>query len=142
MRKGSTALFAVLAMLIVAGPMAGAANKPVRLSFEKCPSGEGTWAGTVAGDVTGTLMTVLNSAEASDGILHVNFDWVVGAGTQSFTANLDGTLSTKTGRVVMNGTVVDGWLEGARVHEQGRLAPDLGENCFRGSIRVMPATAD
>ena len=105
------------------------------------PVGPGTWAGTVAGDVTGSLRTVLNAAEVSDGILHVNFDWVIGAGSQSFTANLDGTLSLKSGRVVMNGTVVDGWLAGAHVHEQGQLAPDLGPGCFRGSIRIAPASA-
>jgi hypothetical protein len=140
MTKSSIALLAALAMLLMAGSMAGAASKPVQLSFEKCPSGAGTWAGAVAGDVTGTLMTVLNSADATDGILHVNFDWIVGAATQSFTANLDGILSTKTGSVVMNGTVVEGWLEGAQVHEEGQLAPDLGAGCFRGSIRLMPAT--
>jgi hypothetical protein len=140
MRKGS-ALFAVLTMLLVAGPMAGAANDPVRLSFEKCPSAEGVWTGTVDGDVTGGLTTMLRSARQTGNILHVNFDWVISAGTQSFTANLDGTLSLRTGRVVMNGTVVDGRLEGAQVHEQGQLAPDLGVFCFRGSIRVMPGSA-
>jgi hypothetical protein len=140
MRKSSIAMLATLAML-VAGPLADAASDPIRLSFEKCPSGAGVWAGTVAGDVTGTLTTRLTSVDASDGILHVNFDWIVGAGTRSFRANLDGILSTETGRVVMNGTVVEGWLEGAQVHEEGLLAPDLGAVCFRGSIRLMPATA-
>jgi hypothetical protein len=136
-----TALLALLAAVIVAVSPASAASDPVRLSFEKCPSGPGTWTGTVAGDVAGSLETVLNAAEASGGILHVNFDWIVGAGSDSFTANLDGTLSLKSGRVVMNGRVVDGAFEGAQVHEQGQLAPDLGPGCFRGSIRIAPASA-
>jgi hypothetical protein len=40
----------------------------------------------------------------------------------------------------MNGAVIDGWLLGAQVHEEGQLVnPNtLG---FEGSIRIMPATA-
>jgi hypothetical protein len=141
MSKVSIALLAAFAVTVAAAPVVGAAGAPVRLSFQKCPSGPGIWSGAVAADVTGTLTTQLKSATASDGILHVNFDWIVGAGAHSFTANLDGILSTRTGRVVMNGTVVEGWLEGAQVHEEGQLAPDLGTLCFRGSIRLMPTTA-
>ena len=40
----------------------------------------------------------------------------------------------------MSGTVVDGFLLGARVHEEGLLV-DAARLRFQGTIEVMPATA-
>jgi hypothetical protein len=40
----------------------------------------------------------------------------------------------------MNGTVVDGFLQGAQVHEEGQLV-NAATLRFEGTIRVMPATA-
>jgi hypothetical protein len=40
----------------------------------------------------------------------------------------------------MNGTVVEGFLEGAQVHEEGQLV-DPAALRFQGSIRLMPGTA-
>jgi hypothetical protein len=41
----------------------------------------------------------------------------------------------------MNGAVIEGWLEGARVHEEGQLIdPDTLR--FQGAILLMPATGD
>jgi hypothetical protein len=45
-----------------------------------------------------------------------------------------------TGAVIMNGTVVDGFLQGAQVHEEGQLV-DAATLRFEGTIQVMPATA-
>jgi hypothetical protein len=39
----------------------------------------------------------------------------------------------------MNGTVVDGFREGAQVHEEGRLVEPATLR-FQGSIRLMHAT--
>ena len=67
--------------------------------------------------------------------------WIVEAGDHSFTAILKGTLNTMTGKVEMDGTVVEGWLVGAQVHEEGQLVdPLLGR--FQGTISIFPATAD
>jgi hypothetical protein len=41
----------------------------------------------------------------------------------------------------MDGTVVDGWLVGAQVHEQGQLI-DPATGRFQGRILIFPATAD
>lgn len=122
---------------------AAAANAPVRLTFEKtiADPAAGVWEGTTGGDVDGTLRTELRSLRVTGSIWHVTFDWIVTAGERSFTARLSGVLNTATGAVVMNGTVVEGWLEGAQVHEEGRLL-DPGSLHFEGSIRLMPATAD
>ena len=137
---------AVLTFAVAVMPesvFAHAANtmSPVRIQFDKQGGINGIWAGTVSGDVEGTLTTQLLSAWQSGPILHVTFAWIISAGEQSFVAELKGTLNTLTGQVVMNGTVVEGWLVGAQVHEEGQLVdPNTGR--FQGTIQVMPATAD
>jgi hypothetical protein len=119
---------------------AAAARQPVLLDFEKCAVGPGAWEGDVAGAFTGDLRTELTDLRVTGSIWHVRFDWIITAGAHSFTADLSGILNTGTGRVVMNGTVVDGHLLGARVHEEGQLV-NATDFCFAGTIRVMPATA-
>lgn len=119
---------------------ATAPNQPVRLDFAKCAIAEGVWEGTVTGDIEGDLRTELTSLRVAGPIWHVTFDWIVTAGAQSFVADLSGTLNTLTGRVVMNGTIVEGYLAGAQVHEEGQLV-DAENSCFAGTIRIMPATA-
>jgi hypothetical protein len=120
---------------------ATASNEPVRIQFDKSISNPDTftWTGTVSGDVSGGLTTQLTSLRVSGPVWHVTFDWIIDAGERSFVADLSGTLNTNTGRVVMNGTVVEGWLLGARVHEQGQLV-DPATLRFVGDIRVMPAS--
>jgi hypothetical protein len=126
----------------VGASTASAESAPVRLSFEKSilDPNAGVWEGTTAGDVAGALRTELLGLQVTGPIWHVTFDWIVTAGPQSFTARLFGILNTATGAVVMNGTITDGWLEGAQVHETGQLV-DPAVLRFQGSIRLMPATA-
>jgi hypothetical protein len=118
-----------------------AASAPVRLEFAKCildPAG--VWTGEVSGDVAGDLRTELTELRVAGPIWHVRFNWIVFAGAQSFVADLSGILNTNTGRVVMNGRVAEGYLQGAQVHEEGQLV-DAENSCFAGTIRIMPATA-
>ena len=119
---------------------AGVSTTAVELSFDKTAFADGVWQGTVDGDITGTLETRLTERRISGPIWHVRFDWTITAGDQSFVADLRGTLNNNTGAVVMNGTVVEGYLLGARVHEEGQLV-DAATLQFQGSIQVMPATA-
>jgi hypothetical protein len=142
----------VLVGLMVAGLLSvspvlaapASATPPLNLTFEKEAVAVGVWEGSVSGDVNGDLRTVLTScsgpAPCSGQIWHVEFDWIIDAGTESFTAHLSGMLNNLTGSVVMDGTVVDGFLQGAQVHEEGQLV-NAATLRFEGSIRVMPATA-
>lgn len=135
----------VLSLTLAAGAAAspGTSNAPVRLDFDKSiVDPDGVWQGTVSGDIEGDLTTVLTSLRVAGPIWHVTFDWIIDADDPdySFTANLSGTLNTKTGKVVMNGTIVDGYLLGAQVHEEGQLV-DAETLQFQGTIRIMPATA-
>jgi len=146
-RPVSAVVVLLLAGLISVGLTHAApasASVPLTLTFEKAAVGPGMWEGTVSGDIDGDLTTVLTwctgPKPCSGTIWHVEFDWIITAGAESFTAHLTGVLNTSTGTVVMNGTVVAGFLQGAQVHEEGQLvnAATLG---FEGTIRVMPSTA-
>jgi hypothetical protein len=142
----------VLVGLMVAGLLSvspvlaapASATPPLNLTFEKEAVAVGVWEGSVSGDVNGDLRTVLTScsgpAPCSGQIWHVEFDWIIDAGTESFTAHLSGMLNNLTGSVVMDGTVVDGFLQGAQVHEEGQLV-NAATLRFEGTISVMPATA-
>lgn len=114
---------------------------PIRIQFDKQGGANGIWNGTVSGDVDGDLTTQLLTAQQSGPILHVTFVWIINADEHSFTAVLEGTLNTINGQVEMDGTVVEGWLVGAQVHEAGQLVdPEIGR--FLGNITIFPATAD
>jgi hypothetical protein len=131
------------APLLQPGAESASASAPVRLTFEKELLQPGVWEGTVDGAFSGDLRTELVSLREAGPIWHVVFDWIItgtAAGEFDLIARLNGTLNTSTGRVVMNGRVTDGYLEGARVHEEGQLVdPDvLG---FEGIITIMPRTA-
>lgn len=151
MFKGKRPIFIHLLTLLLVVTIAGVTfpaqaenslnSAPVYLSFDKILVSQGVWEGSVAGDVTGDLMTELTALQITGPIWHVEFNWIIDAGEHSFTAHLKGTLNTLTGQVIMNGTVVDGWLLGAQVHEEGQLV-DPNTLQFQGTIRVMPATSD
>jgi hypothetical protein len=61
-------------------------------------------------------------------------------GGRSLTAMLSGHFNFSTGRVVLNGTVVDGSLTGAHVHEESQYVgddPETGGPIFAGNVRLM-----
>jgi hypothetical protein len=133
--------FALAALLQPAFASASSDMSPILIQFDKQGGINGIWTGTISGDVEGNLTTQLLSAQQSGPVLHVTFAWIISAGDQSFTAELKGTLNTLTGQVEMDGTVVEGWLLGAQVHEEGQLV-DPSTMRFQGTIQVMPATVD
>jgi hypothetical protein len=118
-------------------------SAPVNLTFAKEFAGNGMWKGTVDGDIKGALTTILLNDPGQSSIWHVEFDWIVDAEDEaySFTARLKGILNTKTGKVVMNGTIIEGWMLGAQVHEEGQLVKPETLS-FEGKIRIMPASAN
>jgi hypothetical protein len=129
-------LLAVLSVL----PLQAQGKGIVNLTFTKSAAEEGVWVGTVAGDVAGNLRTVLLNADTSAPVWRVEFDWIIDAGPQSFTARMSGTLNTKTGAVAMQGKVIEGWMLGARVQEKGQLV-DPETSAFEGTIRLIAPSA-
>jgi hypothetical protein len=140
--RGRVAL-AVLAAVLAVGALSPAAatasSDPVELTFSKVFVGGGMWQGSVSGDISGGLTSQITELTVEGSTWQVEFDWIVSAGDQSFTAHLAGLVNTQTGRVVMNGTVVQGYLLGAQVHEEGQIINANGDAV--GSIQIMPASA-
>ena len=140
-------LMAILAVSVLAAfPQAAQASttrdmSPIRLQFDKQGGANGIWTGTVTGDMEGALTTQLLALTSNGPILNVSFAWIVSGGEQNFTAVLHGTLNSLTGQVEMDGTIVEGWLAGAQVHEEGQLI-DPATGRFQGMIAIFPATAD
>ena len=142
----------------------GVSTASVELSFDSPfdPTNPGVWVGTVAGDITGTLQTRMTDLQVSGPIWHARFEWTITAADtfasrpgapldvhssqttmttgQSFVADLSGVLNIETGAVVMNGTVVEGYLLGAQVHEEGQLI-NADTLRFQGTIQVTAAEA-
>jgi hypothetical protein len=142
-----------------------ASTASVELSFDSAAVDQtipGVWVGTVAGDITGTLLTRMTDLRVSGPIWHVGFEWTITAADpfasrpgapldihssqttmmsgQSFVADLSGVLNNETGAVVMDGTVVEGYLLGAQVHEEGQLI-NADRLRFEGTIEVTAAEA-
>jgi hypothetical protein len=135
-------LVSLLATLAVATP-ASASRAAIVVPFEKHWVGDGHYVGT-AGD-GGTIEMWVYDVSFNGNIQRFRVTLELSLDRRSLTATLAGHFNFSTGRVVMNGTVVDGWLEGAQVHEEGRYAgddPDTGGPIFVGTVRLMPGSDD
>jgi hypothetical protein len=127
-----------------------ATSPPRRLAlgYVKTESGLETfnWFGNVSGGINGDLETQVTGFFASGHILHIQTVWTVtnASGGKNFIANLDGTLDTNSGKLLLNGAIVNGYLVGARVHDEGVLTgfTGVGGTIFEGSLWIMPGSAD
>jgi hypothetical protein len=131
-------LVTMIAAVAVSTAPASASSEPIRISFEKHSVEPGHYVGTT-GDGGSIEMWVSNSSVTGN---MQHFDVTISATVAdgSFTAELDGTFNFSTARTLLNGTVTEGWLEGAQVHEQGQLVA-VDPLTFIGTLRLMPASA-
>jgi hypothetical protein len=60
---------------------------------------------------------------------------------QSLTATLDGRFNFTTRQTVLNGIVVDGWLSGAQIHEEGKVT-GFSPLTFVGTVMLMRGSAN
>lgn len=131
---------ALLAVGVLTGSVAPAtgSNAAIVIPFEK-QGGSGSYTGTACDG--GTIEMQLTESYVTGNVQHftatVRLD--CGAG-RSLTAVLDGRFNFSTEKAVLNGTVVDGWLEGARVHEESQLVA-YTPLTFVGTVTLMPASA-
>jgi hypothetical protein len=132
-----TVLLGMWVSLLFASTATAQAEEVIELTFQKSAAAqEGNWEGTVSGDVEGNLRTVLLNADTTDPVWQVEFDWIIESGDRSFTARMSGTLNTETGAVAMQGEVIEGWMLGAPVQEEGQMV-DAETSTFEGTIRIM-----
>jgi hypothetical protein len=108
-----------------------------------------SFVGVAGGDVPGSFAaTVLRRTAFENGKiiqLEARYQVIGNDAGHSFVALLEGTQNTQTQQAVLNGTVVEGWRLGARVHVTFDVinpCPQFQKSvCFTGTIRVMSGSA-
>lgn len=146
MTKRLTLAFAALLVSAagVVAPAASAAPRPAVVHLEKsfdlgatiANGGVPTWTGTVSGAADGTLEVVLLSYRATGVVEHIRVELRVAAGDRSMTIRGNGVFNNETNRFVLAGKVVDGWREGARVHEES-VRTDAATSSWVGMLSLV-----
>ena len=128
MRKIFALVVIALAALAVSASGVSASSSSIVIPFEKHAVGPGHFTG---GD-----------PETSDHWLqHFKATLQLTVGGQSLTAALDGQFNFTTRQTVLNGVVLDGWLSGAQIHEEGQLV-GFSPLTFVGTVMVMRGSAN
>ena len=132
------------------------AGANVEVTYTKWITSFPAMAGVTGGDVPGTFAGAVLSRDPFDNGTIVQLEAryeVTGADpAHSFVAHIDGKTNNSTQKAVLNGTVISGWLVGARVHVTfDVIVPPTGTSCvpeaplnrtcFHGTIRIMPGSA-
>jgi hypothetical protein len=136
----------VMLVLLALGTLAGfagtatASNGVMVIPFEKHWVGEGHYVGTACG--SGAIDMQLSDSYVTGNVQHFRAAVQVSCPDGlALTAALEGSFNFSTGRTVLNGSVVDGSLVGAQVHEEGQLV-STDPYTFVGTIQLMPGSAD
>lgn len=124
--------------------------RPVEVTFTKWVTAFPAMAGVTGGDVDGTFEgEVLQRTPLDNGVivqLNARYQVIDPTGLHSFTAIIQGTQNNHTRSAVLNGVVTEGWLAGSQVHVAFDIVTPCelasSNTCFRGTIRVMPGSAD
>jgi hypothetical protein len=129
--------------LAAAAPSATASNEAIVIPFQKTfqeqvPYGPCEFANYYTGTVEGgTVAMWVYCPRIVGGAQHFTATLELTVGERSLAAGLEGRYIFATERVVLNGHVTNGWLAGARVHEESVLA----DGGFAGTIQLMPGSA-
>jgi hypothetical protein len=137
---------------VVTGVQMKATGGPnVEVTFTKWvdpsfPLFKGVAGGDVPGDFAATVLdrTAFDNGNIVD--LRAKYEVIADDPAHSFVAEIEGKQNNQTLRAVLNGSVVEGWLTGARVHVTfDVIAPCPQFNkprCFTGILRVLAGSAD
>ena len=106
--------------------------------------------GVAGGDVTGDFAaTVLERTPFDNGniiALRARYEVIADNAARSFVAEIEGNQNTQTRSAVLNGSVVEGWLTGARVHVTFDViepCPQFNQaRCFTGILKVLGGSAE
>jgi hypothetical protein len=142
-RSEMKGLLLVLGVLVTLTGLAGtatASTAPVVVSFEKHSIGSGHYVGTACNG--GTIDMQLSNSSVTGNVQQFTATVQLACpGSGTLTAVLDGRFNFSTGKTVLNGVVVDGWLAGAQVHEEGQLV-GVDPFTFVGTVQLMSGSAD
>ena len=138
-------LVAVALAVVAAGSIPGSAsasNAVIVIPFEKHFVGTVEECNRYVGSADGgTIEMLICDSWFTGDVQHFTATVLLDLGEdRSLTAILDGRFDFNTLKVVLNGSVVDGWLEGARVHEESQLV-GFAPLTFEGIVKLMPGSA-
>jgi hypothetical protein len=138
---GWLAAVAVFVGVVTLGAaQASASSAPIVIPYAKtCDETVGHCVGT-AGD-GGTLEMQVTSFRATGKAAQLTFTEWITVGDLSFTAEMNGHVSP-AGFIVLNGTVTNGSLAGAQVHQRSDLVGIEGTTTsWTGELQLIPASS-
>jgi len=138
---GWLAAVAVFVGVVTLGAaQASASSAPIVIPYAKtCDETVGHCVGT-AGD-GGTLEMQVTSFRATGKAAQLTFTEWITVGDLSFTAEMNGHVSP-AGFIVLNGTVTNGSLAGAQVHQRSDLVGIEGTTtAWTGELQLIPASS-
>lgn len=110
------------------------------------PQFKGVAGGDVPGDFAATVLqrTPFDNGNIVD--LRARYEVIAEDAGHSFVAEIEGKQNNQTLRAVLNGSVVHGWLTGARVHVTFDVIEPCSQfnkpRCFTGILTVLAGSAD
>ena len=125
-------------------------SAPVEVSFTKWidpsfPSFKGIAGGDVPGEFAATVLERTPFDNGNIVHLRARYEVIADNAARSFVAEIEGKQNAQTSSAVLNGSVVDGWLTGARVHVTFDViepCPQFNKSrCFTGILRVLAGSA-
>lgn len=124
-------------------PAGSASGGPTVIPFTKTKVGDNHYVGTACDGAS--LDVRMSNVSWTGNAQHFTATFVVAGlpNGSGFTAVLEGIYNDSTGRTVLNGTVTEGWLAGAQIHEEGAFAGLLDQKwpIFTGTLQIMPASS-
>ena len=109
------------------------------------PNFIGTAGGDVPGDFAATVLEITPFENGNIVELRARYEVIADDVQRSFVAEIQGKQNTQTQSAVLNGSVVEGWLAGARVHVTFDVIQSCSQSpngvCFTGLIRVLAGSA-
>ena len=147
MRKIIALSVLALAALAVMASSVSASSSAIVIPFEKHAVSPGHYVGTAGAG--GTIELQVYGSRFTGGDPETSDHWVqhfkatlqLAVGGRSLTAALDGQFNFTTRQTVLNGVVVDGWLSGAQVHEEGKVT-SFSPLTFVGNVTLMSGSAN
>lgn len=110
------------------------------------PQFKGVAGGDVPGDFAATVLERTPFDNGTIVALRAKYEVIADNAARSFVAEIEGKQNTQIQSAVLNGSVVEGWLTGARVHVTFDViepCPQFNKpRCFTGILRVLAGSAD
>jgi hypothetical protein len=137
--KTIVGLLGVVGVVALGAAPASASSAPMVIQYAKTCDQTGHCAGSAGNG--GTIEMQVTSFRATGNAAQLSLTEWITVGNISFRAELSGSVSP-AGFIVLNGTVTEGSLAGAQIHQRSNLVGvDGTTTSWTGKLQLMPASA-